>query len=82
MFKLNNNVTYKYGYYLHKCKAHLKAGRKAHHKQDEFRALPSYGDAVGSIVFSLDMDCWLAFNDEYATIINYCPFCGKELEEV
>ena len=39
---------------------------------------PAYGPAVSSII-RVD-DKWYAYNDEYATEIKYCPFCGQELK--
>lgn len=82
MFKINNNLIYKYGFYTHRCREHLEVNKKTYYKRQALRALPSYGGAVGNIIFDFYVNCWLAFNDEYASIINYCPFCGKELEEV
>lgn len=36
-----------------------------------------WGPAVGSIIKLGDY--WFAYNDEYATPIYYCPFCGQKL---
>ncbi len=38
-----------------------------------------YGEAIGKIVFSEEYKIWHTDNDEYATIINFCPFCGIKL---
>lgn len=39
-----------------------------------------YGPAVGKIVYIPSIDAWIASNDEYATIVRFCPWCGKELK--
>ena len=37
----------------------------------------TYGPAIGRIIKVGGY--WLADNDEYSTVINYCPFCGDAL---
>ena len=39
-----------------------------------------YGDAITRIDWDEEKKLWFASNDEYATSINYCPWCGKKLE--
>ena len=39
-----------------------------------------YGEAVTEIIYYEDDKVWLASNDEYGTVIRYCPFCGINLE--
>lgn len=38
-----------------------------------------YGPAISKIEYVEKFDTWVAHCDEYATFINFCPFCGKEL---
>jgi hypothetical protein len=35
-----------------------------------------YGEAVTEIIYHIQDKVWLASNNEYGTIIKYCPFCG------
>jgi len=39
-----------------------------------------YGEAVTEISYYEEDKVWLASNDEYATVIKYCPFCGVRLD--
>ena len=37
-------------------------------------------DAIGSIEYDAEHKTWYAnANNEYATVIRYCPFCGQDL---
>lgn len=38
-----------------------------------------YGEAITEIIYHEEDKVWLASNDEYATVIRYCPFCGSLL---
>lgn len=40
--------------------------------------IPQWGPAVSQIIKVSNV--WFAYNDEYATPILYCPFCGVKLE--
>jgi hypothetical protein len=39
-------------------------------------------DFHGPAIWSIEKSNrgWIAHNDEYASYINYCPFCGKKLD--
>jgi len=39
-----------------------------------------YGEAIAHIEYVEEGNFWVAHCDEYATVIKYCPFCGKELD--
>jgi len=43
------------------------------------KAIYYYGPAITKIEFIEDTGAWVAHCDEYATIINFCPFCGMKL---
>jgi hypothetical protein len=43
------------------------------------KLIPNHGPAIVYIEYVPDMDIWVAHCDEYASIINYCPFCGEKL---
>lgn len=38
-----------------------------------------YGEAIGEIKYSEEFKLWHTDNDEYASPINFCPFCGINL---
>ena len=42
----------------------------------------NYGPSIASIIGSKKSGKWFAYNDEYATQINFCPFCGKKLSDL
>jgi hypothetical protein len=46
--------------------------------EDEIKDITRYGSAIGSIIKVEGH--WLADNGEYASEINYCPFCGLNLK--
>jgi len=39
-------------------------------------------DFFGSAIYAIEKrnGKWIAHNDEYASYISYCPFCGKKLD--
>lgn len=39
-------------------------------------------DFFGSAIFRIEKidGRWVAHNDEYASYINFCPFCGEKLD--
>lgn len=39
-----------------------------------------HGVAIDYIYFNDKDSQWVATNDEYATAINFCPFCGEKLQ--
>lgn len=39
-----------------------------------------YGNAVEVCIEGDDGEFW-AYNDEYATQVNYCPFCGDKAQK-
>ena len=41
--------------------------------------ISNYGEAIEYIEYVEKGDFWVGHCDEYATIIKYCPFCGKKL---
>ena len=43
-------------------------------------SIPNYGPAISRIEYVKEHLCWVAHCDEYATAINYCPFCGEKLQ--
>lgn len=44
----------------------------------EENGISQWGPAVGQIIKVGDK--WFAYNEEYATPILYCPFCGVKLK--
>ena len=40
----------------------------------------NYGGAIGYIKYVEEGNFWVAHNDEYTTVIKYCPFCGEKLK--
>lgn len=39
-----------------------------------------FGNAITKIEYSIKYKTWYAnANNEYATVIRYCPFCGQDL---
>lgn len=58
----------------HKC-----FGRPKVWVEREITDIVRFGSAIGGIIKV--QGHWLADNGEYATAINYCPFCGIKLEE-
>jgi len=42
-------------------------------------SISNYGEAIEYIEYVEEGDFWVAHCNEYATIIKYCPFCGKKL---
>jgi hypothetical protein len=46
----------------------------------EAAGISNYGPAIGYIEYVEKGNFWVTHNDEYATVIKYCPFCGEELK--
>lgn len=46
----------------------------------KYNHLYHYGVAFYCIYFDETTHKWIATNDEYSCIINYCPWCGLKLE--
>lgn len=62
----------------HKCDRKLSCTMAEMEDLFEQHDLNQWGPAVGSIIKLGDV--WFAYNDEYATPILYCPFCGVKLK--
>jgi wobble nucleotide-excising tRNase len=41
---------------------------------------PTFGCLITAIEYTEEKG-WVAHNCEYASMISYCPFCGKKLEK-
>lgn len=63
----------------HKCDPSLRSDYKFN---DMIKAadISNYGPAISDIEYTEEGNFWVAHNDEYVTVIKYCPFCGEKLE--
>jgi len=62
----------------HKCKK-MEECHKA--SRENHNHIGGYGCAISNIEYSDDAKRWYAHNNEYTSIVNYCPFCGLGLKE-
>ena len=66
---------------VHNCKEFdenkEKYGWRGHNIPKE---IYSCGGAIDEIQYNEKANLWHTYNNEYATIINFCPFCGIKLE--
>ena len=66
----------------HKCKQMEQSHEMAYEYGIKMTGIPNHGPAISYVEYAPDLNAWVAHYNEYATVIEYCPFCGIHLRSL